>query len=445
MAIAEKYPISAYNARFNNNLGLLYVHSENWQKAIEYLLAAETLYLKSDAVSSETLFVILNNQSFIYNRLGDTEQSRLAYDKSLAYLSPDSSHYYQILNLKSKARLMLLEGDALSALEVTQACISSTGIESFPKQKGICQLERALAFEKLEDFKAAEQAVIRSIETFVEIEHKRWLVKSHLVYAELLEKQGEYQQALTVYQKYHQQERKQILKEIHHLETAFTLEDLEQERDLLDVQNKLREIEKRLSEHRMRILYIWLVVIGLFVVWMCIRWFNEKRHNERLQDLSYKDALTGVGNRRAYQREIESPKCLNVTQYYRLVLVDLDWFKAINDEYGHEVGDRVLVATACCLSNSIGHDELLVRWGGEEFLILLKDAEYVEARVRALIESVNHLSLDVEGVPIGVSISAGVSKPCLLEALRKDKTIFSSTDQALYQAKAQGRNRAVME
>ena len=186
--LGAKYPESELNARFNNNLGLLYVHSEQWQRSLEYLTRAELLYANSKYAEPETLLVILMNQSFIYNQLGEIGKSREAFDKGLRYISEQTPEYYRVIRLKSEARLLLLEGKPEKAIDVAQQCIKVQSIDKYPKQKGICQLEYALALKDSGKVNKAHEAIVESIWTFVQIEHKRWLIRSHLVLADILEK-----------------------------------------------------------------------------------------------------------------------------------------------------------------------------------------------------------------------------------------------------------------
>ncbi|MFM2588030.1 diguanylate cyclase [Vibrio sp. TBV020] len=442
--LGEKYPNSEFNARFSNNLGLLYVHSEQWQRAIEYLKQAENIYATSKYAEPESLLIILMNQSYVYNQLNQVDLSRSAYEKALQYVRSDTPDYYRIVQIKSLARLQLLEGSAQEASETAMTCINSNAIDRYPKQKGICQLEYALAMVDRGEIQNAHDAIVESIGTFVAIEHQRWLIKSHLVLAEILEKKGQHEQALKVYKKYHDQERVQILAEIHLLETAFEVEELERERDLLDVQNELKELEKGLSDQRLRVLYVWFGAIVAFAIWLVMRWKKEKKRSQYLHDLSYKDPLTRVGNRRLYHSELKKPTLLDSGALYRVTLIDLDWFKAVNDNYGHEVGDAVLTETASRLKSKLNNKELIVRWGGEEFLLLLETNSDYQVRAQSLVDLINNKPYRINGLELNVSISLGASNASTVASLKDNQDEFQVADQCLYQAKAQGRNQVVI-
>ncbi|MDA0129273.1 GGDEF domain-containing protein [Vibrio sp. MarTm2] len=442
--VGRKYPESEYNVRFNNNLGLLYVHSEQWERAIEYLARAEVLGETLESIEPETKFIVLMNQSFVYNKLGKVNESREAFAKGIRYIDENTPALYRIIRLKSETRLLLLEGQSDKALGVAIACMNAEAIDKYPRQLGICQMEHAMALKDLGRFNEAREFIEASIASFTEIDHKRWLIRSHLLKANILEKQGEHVQALQVYQTYHEKERSQILNEIHNLGTAFEIQELERERDLLDLQNELKEFEQGLTEQRVRLLYIWLGFALLVAVWLVARWVAERKRNQYLHDLSFNDPLTAVGNRRFYQRELETPVVLDPKAVYRVTLVDIDRFKQINDNFGHEVGDGVLKEVTARIKSELQDHEVIVRWGGEEFLLAVSDgADYCE-RAQSLIAAVNKKPIVVGDYQLEVTISIGASEPYTLEGLRVSKRAFSIADECLYQAKERGRNQLVM-
>ncbi len=408
--VGRKYPESEYNVRFNNNLGLLYVHSEQWERAIEYLARAEVLGETLESIEPETKFIVLMNQSFVYNKLGKVNESREAFAKGIRYIDENTPALYRIIRLKSETRLLLLEGQSDKALGVAIACMNAEAIDKYPRQLGICQMEHAMALKDLGRFNEAREFIEASIASFTEIDHKRWLIRSHLLKANILEKQGEHVQALQVYQTYHEKERSQILNEIHNLGTAFEIQELERERDLLDLQNELKEFEQGLTEQRVRLLYIWLGFALLVAVWLVARWVAERKRNQYLHDLSFNDPLTAVGNRRFYQRELETPVVLDPKAVYRVTLVDIDRFKQINDNFGHEVGDGVLKEVTARIKSELQDHEVIVRWGGEEFLLAVSDgADYCE-RAQSLIAAVNKKPIVVGDHQLDVTISIGASE-----------------------------------
>jgi diguanylate cyclase (GGDEF)-like protein len=154
---------------------------------------------------------------------------------------------------------------------------------------------------------------------------------------------------------------------------------------------------------------------------------------EQLHHLAHTDALTGIANRRSFFQlaEAHSDGCL--------ILLDVDHFKSFNDRFGHDVGDLVLQSVARGLWSELGKEALLARYGGEEFVILLPGLELTRA-----FEIAERLRLAVpaqsEG-PYQCHISLGLAERQPGEALHD---LLKRADEALYRAKAKGRNRCVV-
>jgi diguanylate cyclase (GGDEF)-like protein len=169
----------------------------------------------------------------------------------------------------------------------------------------------------------------------------------------------------------------------------------------------------------------------------------ERRHMERrLEELSRTDYLTGILNRRAITRMLKEVQAgvSSDEQSFCTILVDLDHFKEINDQYGHVVGDHALRHAVERLHHGIREKDLLGRWGGEEFLIVTPQATLKEAEGLAerLCRNLAGSRVTTSGVSVGVTGSFGVTRYIPGEDL---DTCLKRTDDALYAAKRQGRNR----
>ncbi|MBW4935859.1 sensor domain-containing diguanylate cyclase [Marinobacter sp. F4206] len=154
------------------------------------------------------------------------------------------------------------------------------------------------------------------------------------------------------------------------------------------------------------------------------------------------DHLTGLENRRGFLPVAESLWSL-VKRNNRdmcVAMIDIDHFKMINDQYGHAAGDRILRKIAKVLDNSRRQEDLLARWGGEEFVLLLPETDLPEACnvAERLRQNVEALTIHEDADIIHCTISVGVANRDS-EEVSLDKTIMIA-DQALYQAKLEGRN-----
>ncbi|ELH7493259.1 diguanylate cyclase [Vibrio vulnificus] len=443
LELSERFPKSAFIGRYFNNLGLLYVHLEQWDKALDFLQRAETFYESIGVTQPNRQLVILLNQSFVYQQLKQKERAKAAYHRALRYFGENTSTYYRILKLKSEARLYLLDEDFKRAIDVAVACVKLDANNTYPLQNGICTYIQAEGYLAGKQLDAAQSAVDSAIATFEHLQHARWTIRAHLLRANILEAKGQHAEALSLYKKYYAQEKQQIIGEVHALQTSFEVQEVAKERDLYEAQNQLRELERSLNEQRQRILMIWIVIVGLLLLLGVRRMAIIRKHNLHLQTLSYVDPLTGANNRRFFQSEIETPNLLNRAHLYRIVLVDLDWFKSINDTHGHEIGDFVLVETAKRIKQQLASDELFVRWGGEEFLLVLKNDDDLPLRLQKLVESIRTSAYQLKGKSYNITISVGASEPCGLNELKNSSDAFVTADMCLYQAKSLGRDRAI--
>ena len=172
--------------------------------------------------------------------------------------------------------------------------------------------------------------------------------------------------------------------------------------------------------------------------------------NARLESLVHLDELTGVNNRRFFeaQLDIEWRRCLRTQVPISLIMIDIDHFKLYNDTYGHQSGDVCLHRVAQCLQSQLNRaGELLVRYGGEEFVVVLPSADLDSAgRVAEHLRSaVIGLAIEHQTSPVEpwVTISLGVGTAAVRESQRtkQPRDLLTVTDEALYRAKNAGRNR----
>ena len=163
---------------------------------------------------------------------------------------------------------------------------------------------------------------------------------------------------------------------------------------------------------------------------------------ERLRDLSATDALTGLPNRRMVMERLtqEHARYQRGGQVYTLVTMDLDYFKRINDTYGHTVGDQVLQGVAQTLMASLRSSDTLARVGGEEFMLLMPttDADGGLVQAQRVREKIATTPLTTDAGALNVTMSLGVAEVLPTDSAAVD--VFNRADAALYRAKASGRN-----
>lgn len=158
-----------------------------------------------------------------------------------------------------------------------------------------------------------------------------------------------------------------------------------------------------------------------------------------------RDTLTGLPNRNAYNERLET-ELARWRRYHSplsLIIWDIDHFKSINDNYGHKAGDKVLLLIAKQLSEHSRATDFLSRFGGEEFTMLLPSTDGKSALILAnqLRQTIEKTGFNASGASVSITISCGVTQFVQDDT---DETAFERADQALYQAKQEGRNRCCL-
>ena len=171
------------------------------------------------------------------------------------------------------------------------------------------------------------------------------------------------------------------------------------------------------------------------------------RLREALRSQSIRDPLTGLYNRRYLEEmlERETRRAVRSEQGLGVLMLDLDQFKKFNDTYGHDAGDTVLRETAAFLLKSVRAEDIVCRFGGEEFLVILPQAnlKVSQARAERIRSKLRELTVLHQGQPLGrITVSVGVAE--LPSHGTTPKELIEGADAALYRAKKEGRDRVTV-
>lgn len=170
-----------------------------------------------------------------------------------------------------------------------------------------------------------------------------------------------------------------------------------------------------------------------------------QQQNDQLDELAHKDPLTHLLNRRSMNELIEThmDNLKKTGRRFTIVLGDIDNFKSVNDTYGHEAGDMVLVAVSEIISRNVGPSDLVSRWGGEEILILLSDpleaATLTTDRIRKRIDE-NIVSHEGQDIHVSMTFGAAESIPGF-----RIEHLIQQADDKLYYGKKHGKNQVVTD
>ena len=168
-----------------------------------------------------------------------------------------------------------------------------------------------------------------------------------------------------------------------------------------------------------------------------------ERKNDRLEEIAYYDPLTSLLNRRSMDKYLRTAFD-NATEEkpFCLLMVDIDDFKKVNDTYGHDFGDQVLKAVSGLIAGNIRETDHICRWGGEEFLVLLKTSMEHARKIAEFIRcSVEEETIEDDAVQIQVSITIGVAQYHMGATVH---SLINEADERLYYGKKHGKNQVVI-
>lgn len=161
--------------------------------------------------------------------------------------------------------------------------------------------------------------------------------------------------------------------------------------------------------------------------------------NERLKDMAFRDRLTGLLNYRAFEQMLDT-ECERASRYgvvFSIIMIDIDWFKKVNDHFGHQVGDLVLRSVADKIQSCVRKSDTVFRYGGEEFVIAMPHTDITSAKRLAvrIKDDIACMNLITGG---NITVSMGVSQ--YMDGL-SPHDLVKRADMGLYMAKTGGRNR----
>lgn len=205
-----------------------------------------------------------------------------------------------------------------------------------------------------------------------------------------------------------------------------------------DITDDVRPIE--------RVFFINIIVSAIVTLLiLALTLFAVNCYQRRLEIIAGTDALTGLLNRQAFEIVFQQAILDSERRGIPLsvILFDIDFFKMVNDNHGHLTGDRVLKDIASITRGAVRESDIVTRWGGEEFLVLLKDCPLDKAaalaeKIRVMIASHD---FELEASELCLTASLGVVEYAYRETWT---SFFGRADQALYQAKNEGRNRVII-
>lgn len=193
-----------------------------------------------------------------------------------------------------------------------------------------------------------------------------------------------------------------------------------------------------------------LLVGALFVVAATIGFFSmaHERQRRELIERARRDGLTGLYTRSAFMDLAQALDGQRRAAHYAIAMIDIDHFKRVNDTHGHVIGDLVLAHAARLVANTVRTTDLVGRYGGEEFCVLLRDCSLAQAELFAsrLVEAARQQAVRLPGgQTVGFTFSIGCAERALMPGAEAFTETLGRADRALYAAKRGGRDRWVSD
>jgi diguanylate cyclase (GGDEF)-like protein len=427
---------------------------------------ASSLAAFQDARAANSVYAMANAkmaESAVMEAQGEPSHERAAMEEALAIARKGRSQVAEGRALVNLADIDLRTKQFGAALDAARRALALARASGDKRLAAACKANMGFALLGLGRIAEGKRLTDEALADYERSRATAEIVALVDEYGQNLERLGDYQGALKLY---HREQALKVeiaqetqLRALLEVQEKYEAEKRNREIELLNRDNRLKTVELANRELQQR---VWWLLAGLFalsfavvaVLYRKLRTSSDllAQKNAELAVQSTRDPLTGLYNRRYFQDFISADA--GVPERRRreddhnvraLLLIDLDHFKETNDRFGHTLGDAVLVAVAGRLRDSMRDSDMVVRWGGEEFLVLAPtNADRLDELATRILDAVCREPITLDGKIIRTSASVGYL-PVPLQpgdvALPWEKAI-SLVDMALYMAKVNGRNRA---
>ncbi|PKH06056.1 diguanylate cyclase [Moritella sp. Urea-trap-13] len=460
LKLIETNPKHLYHSKIIGNLAVIYIYLEEWNKAIAYIAQSKEIYGQDKRLEPAIMTILLTNESNVYFRLGNTLQARRAYAEARQTLEKDSSARLQAVVLNSLSNVLYLEQQYESAIAESNRCLGLDGIQKLPLQRGLCYKSKAHSNMALGNYSAAIEDLHASIKDNIKIAHTAYITGNYKSLSQAYEKLGNSSDALKYFKLYYLGDKEVLFdqrqSELYLLEESFNAEAARNAFALLKTKNEIQDLELEGQTLVTRVIlgvtFCVLLALG-YVIKKNLDIENKNQllqySNTNLVELSTRDALTGLYNRRHFDQFILSLKQDNSVyrdSNFTIAIMDLDHFKKINDNYGHDVGDAVLINVAKRFLLQLPSSGLIIRWGGEEFICVIEDQDDISSldQLHKVWKVIKDVPVATVAGDIDITISIGaVTDVSVSQLMMNHAELIKRADERLYKAKHSGRNQII--
>ncbi|MDF1521657.1 MAG: diguanylate cyclase [Trueperaceae bacterium] len=430
LRLAREIGYASGEVRTLTNLGSVAYELGRYDEALSHL--EESLAKREEGRDPHTYGITLVNVGRCYQKLGRHDEALEVLDRARQLLSSIDHSLGVAYALDSTAAVQLDRADPATALEMLQTSLGIKVQSDDRKGQAATLLDIAQGHRQLGDDDAATAALTSGLAHAAEIGARTEVYRAHLQLSEIAEERGDLKTALRHFKTYNRVKDKLFNEDsdikLRALRVGFEVEQAHKEGEIY----RLKNVELAHANHELEVLARSLREADA----------QKSRLLRKVERQAREDALTGLSNRRHFDREIGEafPHYRRQRLPFNVALCDIDNFKGVNDTYGHAVGDRVLKVVGRLMKSSIRKQDLVARYGGEEFIVMFPDAPAATARgicerMRLAVEGFEWASI---APGLAVTLSFGVASNPTVE---HHERLISIADELLYEAKAAGKNR----
>ena len=454
LALADQQGEPWRRSEARSSLAYSYYNAKQIERA--RVLNDEAITLATEAHDGVSLGRAYNTAAIVLDGLNDLPGERRSFELAIEHAHRAGAKIHEVQYLANLADFFLKNADYKTALAQSERALPLARELKDSNSETVALANLGLAHISLQHIELGKRYVREAIA----MDERRGsaggvsgLVQELGIY---LEKAGDLSGAVAAYHQHRRLDagilRDDQQKAILSMQEQYDADGRTRALALLNRENdiKAEQLRRRDLQQRMWWLLAAAFVLSFAVVALLYRRVRQTNallstSNEVLKVQSERDPLTGLANRRHFQavmRQLADDGKLSGTVY----LIDIDHFKNINDRHGHGAGDAVLVEVARRLRETLREQDLIVRWGGEEFLVVVQSlgAEQVDTLAQRMLGALDHAPVvaGVHHVPVTGSIGFATF-PMGPASLRVSwERAINLVDTAMYQAKAHGRNRA---
>ncbi|ACV25536.1 GGDEF domain-containing protein [Kangiella koreensis] len=458
--LSEQLNRPSDHIRALNYIVLANIHRRDLERAM--ILATEAYEKAKKLNDVEQMVNTRGNQGWIYSLQGDYEKQADCLRDTIAIT--DQYPDMEVAAMTNRINLShnLIERKLYQeAIDVADEAVSRAETLKHPVGRAVAIHNRAIGVAYVEDREQGIKELQAAIQLAESEGAKSYALDMYRSLAQLYEEFEEHQNAVTAYKKIIELESELIKSEredaVQALQEQYETEKKNREIERLSLEKVAADAEIAEKEARQK-LWIALAIVFLLIAVILIQWLRTSRKrnkdladdNVQLTKQTDRDPLTGAYNRRFLQKTMQElhQKLKNLDRPGRaddvmgIILLDVDFFKNVNDTYGHAVGDAVLVEITKRFRKLLRERDMVVRWGGEEFVLLLPNVNGALCNVAdRAINKIGNETFNFEGQQLRITISAGcVTWPAFEEQSWEEALHLA--DMAAYLSKSGGRNRA---